>query len=54
MSTVQKLIGLMSATFASQTVNQKNQISVTESFLEMTKLMLSFRKQWQEGLAFSS
>lgn len=54
MSAVQKLIGLTSATFTSQPVNHKNQISVTESFPEVTKFMLSFRKQWQEDLAFSS
>lgn len=53
-STVQKLIESVPATFTNQTVIQKNQISITESILDMTVFMLCFRKQCQEDLAFSS
>lgn len=53
-STVQKLVGSLPATFTNQTVNQKNQISITESILGMTIFILYFRQQCQEDLAFSS
>lgn len=53
-SMVQKLVGSVPGTFTNQIIIQKNPISISESILQMTIFMLYFRKQCQEGLAFSS